>query len=1195
MLAGAVEDLTSLVQLDEASILATLRARFDAQAIYTSTGAVLIAMNPFTPLPLYGHEVKARYMQHGRKRARGERMESTLPPHIYAIADRAYREMHTVPGRDQSILVSGESGAGKTETTKCILNYVTALTSESSSDLAQRVLESNPILEAFGNARTNRNNNSSRFGKFIRLEFESIGSLLGASISTYLLERVRLVSQAKGERNYHIFYELLRGASSDELHALGLTHVEDYKYLNSGQCYDRRDGVDDSDQFAKTRHAMTAIGMDASEQHDVLQLIAAVLHLGNVTFAKKDGEASALQHDADVAAATALLGIDASSMEKGVTTKKIKAGGDHITTSLSVLEAATTRDAVAKAIYARVFDWLVERINESMRYSSSTRRTVTAPRFIGVVDIFGFEIFATNSLEQLCINFANEKLQQLFAKYVFEMEQKEYAAEAIPWTFVAYPNNDACVVMFEARPTGLFCLLDEQCVIPRGNDAQLAAKYADVVAKRHAHLATTKLQQARAQFTIAHYAGAVVYSADGFCDKNKDHVHSDVLAFLRTSSNAFLVSLFPVVAAESSRPTSLTAKFQVQLASLLTVLNATAPHFVRCIKPNDELRPRVLDAARVAEQLRCSGILEAATIARSGYPIRMPHATFVHTYECLAPRGARDSVAAMVAHFVRLLPLTTPPHAQVGRTKVFLLDGLYRLLVGLRRLRATVAERVIHRSLAQYVVRRRQRRERVAAALLLQAFAKIVVAKTERWRRARLARVAAGGNKLTKAVLSIRFHTWRSAVQALALAAAKAAQALAQAQAQAQAEARAQAQALAQAEADAAAAAANAVDDDGTCDGTKTESTRSSLDELESEDTITSPIIEYEIVWECGRLGIHFSVDNETGRPKVDRIHTTLSQCADLHFVSCGDVLVAMNGYAIEPPPNNGQRFSNATIQPVIERLGTTAKPVRLRLMRLSADPPFLRTTLNGLTFDEYEVLWQRNAFPSLSLDFDYDPVKKYPRVRSIARINAKIPGILSVRNGDHLTHVRDVPTYNKSLQHTLWELNQRGSSTTILRFQRTEHNKHENADRLSTGDSLTEFWRNSSIVLSPEPSKQFSFGPADRWSWNPSDEKYWYHIMWTDDDDSLGISMRQPRLRFYLEVTSIKTTGAAYRQRHHPMRQVGLGDAWVCVNHQDIRHIGHDAAFRYLREAPKPVLLTFQRHPKNMGNVAGRRSRVSA
>ncbi|KDO32175.1 hypothetical protein SPRG_19487 [Saprolegnia parasitica CBS 223.65] len=1079
MLAGAVEDLTSLVQLDEASILATLRARFDAQAIYTSTGAVLIALNPFTPLPLYGHEVKARYMQHGRKRARGERMDSTLPPHIYAIADRAYREMHTVPGRDQSILVSGESGAGKTETTKCILNYVTALTSESSSDLAQRVLESNPILEAFGNARTNRNNNSSRFGKFIRLEFESTGSLLGASISTYLLERVRLVSQAKGERNYHIFYELLRGATPDELQSLGLTHIEDYAYLSSSQCYDRQDGVDDSDQYAKTRHAMTAIGMDASEQQDVFQLIAAVLHLGNVTFARKDGEASALHRDADVAAATALLGVDTGVIEHGLTTKLIKAGGDHITTSLSVLEAATTRDAVAKAIYARVFEWLVERINESMRYSSSTRRTVTAPRFIGVVDIFGFEIFATNSLEQLCINFANEKLQQLFAKYVFEMEQKEYAAEAIPWTFVQYPNNDACVVMFEARPTGLFCLLDEQCVIPRGNDAQLAAKYADVVAKRHTHLATTKLQQARAQFTIAHYAGAVVYSADGFCDKNKDHVHSDVLAFLRTSSNPFLVSLFPVVAAESSRPTSLTAKFQVQLASLLTVLNATAPHFVRCIKPNDELRPTVLDAPRVAEQLRCSGILEAATIARSGYPIRMPHATFVHTYECLAPRGARDSVAAMVAHFVRLLPPTTPPHAQVGRTKVFLLDGLYRLLVGLRRLRATVAERLIHKSLAQYVP----------------------------------------------------------------------------------------------------------VDDDGTCDGTKTESTRSSLDELESEDTITSPIIEYEIVWECGRLGIHFSVDNETGRPKVDRIHTTLSQCADLHFVSCGDVLVAMNGYPIEPPPNNGQRFSNATIQPVIERLGTTAKPVRLRLMRLSADPPFLRTTLNGLTFDEYEVLWQRNAFPSLVassllLCILY-LLKKYPRVRSTARINAKIPGILSVRNGDHLTHVRDVPTYNKSLQHTLWELNQRGSSTTILRFQRTEHNKHENADRLSTGDSLTDFWRNSSIVLSPEPSKQFSFGPADRWSWNPSDEKYWYHIMWTDDDDSLGISMRQPRLRFYLEVTSIKTTGAAHRQRHHPMRQVGLGDAWVCVNHQDIRHIGHDAAFRYLREAPKPVLLTFQRHPK--------------
>ncbi|OQR94962.1 myosin-like protein [Achlya hypogyna] len=1166
-MAGAVEDLTSLVQLDEAAILTTLAARFHSQAIYTRTGAVLIAMNPFTPLPLYGAETKTRYMHHGRKRARGERIDP-LPPHIYAIADHAYREMHR---GDQSILVSGESGAGKTETTKCILNYVaTLVTSATSSDLAQRVLECNPILEAFGNARTNRNNNSSRFGKFIRLEFEAVGSLLGASISTYLLERVRIVSQAIGERNYHIFYELLRGASPNELAALGLSQVQDYKYLNQSQCYDRQDGVDDSEQYAKTRHAMTTIGMSSEEQTDVLQLVAAVLLLGNLEFARKGGEASQLSNDGASVVATVcgLLGIDGTAMEHGLTTKQIKAGGDRITTALSVVEASATRDAVAKTIYARVFDWLVERINESMRYSTSTRRTLTPPRFIGVVDIFGFEIFASNSLEQLCINFANEKLQQLFAKYVFEMEQAEYAAEAIPWSFVEYPNNDACVVMFEARPFGVFSLLDEQCVVPRGNDAQLAAKYADIVAARHRHLSATKLQKAKGLFTVAHYAGPVVYSAIGFCDKNKDHVHSDVLAFLRGSTNAFLASLFPVGVADTGRPTSLTTKFQAQLASLLQVLQATSPHFVRCIKPNDDLRPGLLDGPRVAEQLRCSGILEAATIARSGYPIRMTHAAFLSAYASLAPQAVRGNVDATATAFAELLPPALPPHAQVGRTKVFLLDGLYRLLTGLHRLRTAAARRTVSRALLQCAARRRYHRRQLRAVATLQAFAQILAAKRLLRQKRRQSRVAAGCAAVSRAVCAAWLRRWRATTLALA----------------------AQAQAAAD-----AAEEAQAGSDHGNCDDTKTESTRSSLDELEGDDTITSPVIEYDIVWECGRLGIHFAVDADTGRPKVARIHTTLSQCADLHYVSCGDVLVAMNGSVIEPPPNVGQRFSNESIQPIIDRLGTTAKPVRLRLMRLSADPPFLRTTLNGLTFDEYEVLWQRSAFPSLSLDFDFDPVKKYPRVRSTARINAKIPGILSVRPGDHLTHVRDVSTYNKSLQHTLWELNKRGSSTTILRFQRTENNKHENADRLSTGDSLTEFWRNSSVVLSPEPSKQFSFGPADRWSWNPSDEKYWYHIMWTDEDDSLGISMRQPRLRFYLEVTSIKTTGAAHRQRHNPMRQVGLGDAWVCVNHQDIRHIGHDAALRYLREAPKPVLLTFQRHPKNVGNLQSRRNRVSA
>ncbi|OQR89909.1 myosin, partial [Thraustotheca clavata] len=701
------DDLTALVELHEASIVASLHTRFLQQRIYTSTGAVLIAMNPFEPLNLYDESTKGSYMHVGRKRARGERIEKALPPHIYAIADRAFRAMRCVPAMDQSILVSGESGAGKTETTKCILNYLTALTSETTSDLAHRVLESNPILEAFGNARTNRNNNSSRFGKFIRLEFESVGSLLGGSISTYLLERVRLVSQATGERNYHIFYELLRGASSKELTQLGLTRVEDYKYLNQSQCYNRQDGIDDAQQYKKTRYAMQAIGMDQNEQREVLQLVAAVLHLGNIEFTRKENEGCRFQKSNSVSTLSQLLGINSSTIERGLTTKRIKAGGDLITTALTELESCLTRDVVAKTIYARVFDWLVERINESMRYSTSARRTLTPPCFIGVVDIFGFEIFATNSLEQLCINFANEKLQQLFGQFVFEMEQIEYMKEDIPWTFVNYPNNDACVTMFESRPFGVFSLLDEQCVVPRGNDTQLTAKYNDALLKRHKHMTISKLQKAKSQFTILHYAGPVVYSAIGFCEKNKDNIRTDVLEFLQKSTNPFLASLFPTISdAPNVRSTSLTAKFQVQLSSLLSILKSTAPHFVRCIKPNDELRPGIFNSERVAEQLRCSGILEAATIARSGYPIRMPHGQFIQNYSCLTHF---TSIQKMASEFASFLPPQRLLWLQVGRTKIFMLESLHHLLVGLRRIRTQAAQRTISQSLVKFIHRRRWR------------------------------------------------------------------------------------------------------------------------------------------------------------------------------------------------------------------------------------------------------------------------------------------------------------------------------------------------------------------------------------------------------------------------------------------------------------------------------------------------------
>ncbi|EQC28326.1 hypothetical protein SDRG_13874 [Saprolegnia diclina VS20] len=725
-----VDDLTALVHLHEPAILNTLQVRFQKKLIYTSTGAILVAINPFAALPaLYADEAKKCYMEHAST-------DEALPPHVYTIADKTFRAITSASCSNQSILVSGESGAGKTETTKIIMNYLASVSSVNPQDAANekdnvrdRILESNPILEAFGNARTNRNNNSSRFGKFIRLGFDRSGSLLGASISTYLLERVRLVSQAKGERNYHIFYELLRGASSDELHALGLTpSIEHYGYLNSSQCVDRKDGVDDKVQFALTRTAMTTVGLSPVEQSSVFQLLAAVLHLGNLKFVKKgvDGATFAESSHSLVRTVCTLLGLVSTDLESALCTREIIAGFEPVRMNLSVETAGMMRDVLAKTIYARVFDWLVDRINVSIAYSSSgsegSNHSGGAYPTIGIVDIFGFEIFATNSLEQLCINFANEKLQQLFARFVFEMEQKEYAKEAIPWTFVAYPNNDAVVALFEGRPNGIFCLLDEQSRLSKGNDRTLAAKYYASFAK-HAPFSASKLEQGLNCFSIQHYAGKVQYATKGFCEKNKDHVPDEALIALTTSSNIFVADLFedweyasnrgdhddvqrhstpdlhpvsataklPARSSFSSQPSlspsrklshrsssvlasTVSLKFKVQLSSLLATLSASVPHFIRCIKPNDAMQGHLFDKHRVLEQLRCSGLVETTKISRMGLPIRMALSAFLEHYQCLHP------TLRSVGRLVPALQTRIAAPFYIGKTKMFLSHDAFEQL-----------------------------------------------------------------------------------------------------------------------------------------------------------------------------------------------------------------------------------------------------------------------------------------------------------------------------------------------------------------------------------------------------------------------------------------------------------------------------------------------------------------------------------
>ncbi|EQC25796.1 hypothetical protein SDRG_16344 [Saprolegnia diclina VS20] len=1181
-----VADLTALVHLDEASILAALAARFRKKAIYTSTGSILVAINPFEALPaLYSAGLKSAYIEHGDRVMAGEKREK-LPPHVYAVADKAFRDVLR-QAANQSILVSGESGAGKTETTKIIMNYLASVSSATThsdnvverENVRNRVLESNPILEAFGNARTNRNNNSSRFGKFIRLGFDRSGSLLGASISTYLLERVRLVSQSIGERNYHIFYELLRGASSDELHALGLTHVEDYKYLNSSQCYDRRDGVDDSEQFAKTRHAMTTIGMPADEQWSVLQVVAAILNLGNLEFVKTAGGGDTFGHSVNMDVLCGLLGISVERLQAGLCTRTIRAGGETITVHLEPSQALGAKDVVAKALYGQLFEWVVDRINESMAYEDTSRPVDHSHSFIGIVDIFGFEIFPTNSLEQLCINYANEKLQQLFSTYVFAMEQEEYASQGIPWTFVEYPNNDLVVMLFEAK-RGLFRLLDEQCMLPRGGDGPFAKSLYDLLGK-HPRFAASKLQQGSSQFSVLHYAGTVAYVTDGFCDKNKDHVHDEAIAMLSASTNAYVASLFESYQVLSMLPPSrlnndgddkprrssgimgatVAMKFKQQLTDLLGVLNATSPHFVRCIKPNDVLQPSTMDAPRVAEQLQCSGVLEAVKISRLGYPVRFPHDAFQTEFRSLAPgqRSIHAMVNTLVAKFA--LPTDKPPF-QIGSSKVFVVQAAFDVL----------------------------QRERVRAlhtsAVTLQAFARMILART-RYRRQQ-----ASGRTIQSAVRLWCFRRQRSAAavvlqscyrrhraqrklrqlrvaKAQAIVAAKA-KADAAAKAAAAAEA-ARRHAAAAVEAERVAAQAKAIADDAyrALNSPVNSPARPLVrpfaspvhapppkafypevigdddDASETDSEVAVSLVnKYEITWGSGMLGLYFGRDHDSGLPVVQRIHANLSGCNTISLVAVEDVLVSVGTKRI---------VAHASLHQTLAYMNEIAKPVTLVFQRRGHTPA------HELEANEYEVLWGYNE--PLNLHFKLHRQRHFPYVSTV--LSPHMPNEpLMVCKGDLLSHVNEISTYMKS-QKEINALLSEQPKPCVLRFRMPDDDAvtESRVSVASSSSSIASSGRRSSVIA------------LNLHKQTPNEAAY--NITWTDEDGPLGLVVT-PLLNYYIEVIKVKDEGAAYAARQRG--RVAAGDMLIAINQQDISSMGFQHAMHVLKSSPKPLVLTLQR-----------------
>ncbi|OQR83895.1 myosin-like protein [Achlya hypogyna] len=812
---GSVADLTELMELTEDTIFDALHERFLRKEIYTNTGHILLAVNPFERLPAtYGTAIMEAYAAFYAPNGAADENASPLPPHIYRVAAKAYQAMlrgklSDAPG-DQSILISGESGSGKTESTKLLMEYLAHVGDVpvpvrmslpvNTATISDKVLDANIVLESFGNARTLRNDNSSRFGKLIQMNFDD-GLLTSASIQTYLLEKVRLVTQSAGERNYHIFYEMIMGGSEVQLARWGLIPTSDvriaadgrrrimasFRYLNQSDCFDRKDHTNDAHTYMQLLRALQTIGFSTDEQWGMQNLLAALLHLGNLSFqvAPKDHCHVAPTSRGALIAAASLLSIDdVDALEQALVTRTFRVAAESKVLRLSIDEAKNTRDGLTKALYGRLFEWLVIRMNMFLRHDDTDNASsfgtasshAHAGSWIGILDIFGFEVFPVNSFEQLCINFANETLQQQFNRHNFANEALEYKKEGLVWTPVAFVDNKECVELFSAKPFGLFSLMDEESMLATGTDASLASKlYLRCGANKR--FVANRVQQGRGLFAVEHYAGPVEYTIAGIRDKNKDDLRQDIVdlfqtatadaSFARLLCEAGLtrrssVSPVPLRRQESKRlnNSSVGGQFKAQLLHLMDMLGHTAPHYVRCLKPNDTAAAGLMTKTRVAEQLRCNGVLQAVQVARAGFPVRMLHAEFVARYAVVARatdrRAALGSLYAVVDHVLPLLPGTAPQTAdltaqsfargiQLGFTKVFLRAPTFERLETLRVKHVAahqqrIGERLLgffHRArflrLRRAVVvlqrRLRRRRARHALATTLQAFARMALAR----------------------------------------------------------------------------------------------------------------------------------------------------------------------------------------------------------------------------------------------------------------------------------------------------------------------------------------------------------------------------------------------------------------------------------------------------------------------------------
>ncbi|XP_022917251.1 myosin heavy chain, muscle isoform X44 [Onthophagus taurus] len=688
------EDMSNLTYLNDASVLYNLKQRYYHKLIYTYSGLFCVAINPYKRFPVYTNRCAKLY--------RGKR-RNEVPPHIFAISDGAYVAMLT-NHQNQSMLITGESGAGKTENTKKVIAYFATVGASTKKDqqpsgkgtLEDQVVQTNPVLEAFGNAKTVRNDNSSRFGKFIRIHFGPTGKLAGADIETYLLEKARVISQQPLERSYHIFYQMMSGAVKGLKDMCLLSNnISDYYYVAQGKT--TIPGVDDGEECNLTDEAFDVLGFTQDEKDNIYRITAAVMHMGTMKFKQRGREEQAEADGTSEGEKVAkLLGVDPALLYSGLLKPKIKVGNEFVTQGRNVNQVNYSVGAMSKAMFDRLFKWLVKKCNETLDTKQKRQH------FIGVLDIAGFEIFDYNGFEQLCINFTNEKLQQFFNHHMFVLEQEEYEREGIKWTFIDFGMDLlACIELIE-KPMGILSILEEESMFPKATDKTFEEKL------NNNHLGKSpnfqkpkppKPGQQAAHFAIGHYAGNVPYNITGWLEKNKDPLNDTVVDLYKKGTNALLVEIFADHAGQSggggdakggkrakgSAFQTVSSLYREQLNNLMTTLRSTQPHFVRCIIPNELKQPGVIDSHLVMHQLTCNGVLEGIRICRKGFPNRMVYPDFKLRYKILNPGPVgKEKDPQKCAQLILDSSNLDSELYRLGHTKVFFRAGVLGQMEELR-------------------------------------------------------------------------------------------------------------------------------------------------------------------------------------------------------------------------------------------------------------------------------------------------------------------------------------------------------------------------------------------------------------------------------------------------------------------------------------------------------------------------------